>query len=62
MDYTPQIITLIADDHLRKALEHLARGTDGTLEETAYKAILDAALDTRVADDHFTRNMAAYGA
>lgn len=59
-DQTQQTITLTVDGPLREALANLAVGTDGTLEETARKAILDAALQTRVDDDDFRRNMAKY--
>ncbi|MFL4491500.1 hypothetical protein ACJ6WD_09600 [Streptomyces sp. VTCC 41912] len=52
-------ITLTIDTHLRQALDYLATGTDGTPEEIARKAILDAALQTRACDSrqaHTTRS------
>lgn len=61
-DQTQQTLTLTVDGPLREALQHLARGTDGTLEETARKAILDAALQTRADDDGFRHSMAKYAA
>ncbi|QHC22852.1 hypothetical protein [Streptomyces sp. GS7] len=54
-------ITVALDTHLRQAPDYLATGTDGTPEETARKAVLDAALQTRVDDDDdFRSNMAKY--
>lgn len=61
-DVAGQTLTLAVDGPLRDALAYLARGTDGTLEETARKAILDAALHTRADDITFTHTVAAHTA
>lgn len=62
MSDTPQTITLAVDGPLREALEYLAAGTDGTLEEIARKAVLDAALQARVDDTGFAHTMAVHAA
>ena len=55
-------ITLPVDGPLRDALESLARGTDGTREEIAYKAILDAAAADRLSVAEHEHDMARYAA
>jgi hypothetical protein len=57
-----QTITLTLDGPLYEALAYLARGTDGSLKEIARKAILDAALNTRVDDTAFAHTLAAHAA
>ncbi|MFD8545606.1 hypothetical protein [Streptomyces sp. NPDC059649] len=59
---TVKTLTLVVDEALRDALDHLATGTDGTPEETARKAIMDAALQTRVDDNAFEVDMARHSA
>ena len=56
--HQPATLTLTIDTHLARALEFLGRHTDGTREEIAYKAIVDAAHFLRVDDDEFAANMA----
>ncbi|MFJ6069018.1 hypothetical protein ACIQHU_39015 [Streptomyces tendae] len=55
-------VTLTLDGPLRDALVYLAHGTDGSLVETARKAILDAALHTRADDITFAHSIAAHTA
>lgn len=62
LDGEEQTLTLAVDGPLYEALVYLARGTDGTLEETARKAILDAALNTRADDIAFAHTIAAHTA
>ncbi|MGV9891642.1 hypothetical protein [Streptomyces sp. NPDC003395] len=57
-----QMLVLPLDGPLGEALAYLARGTDGTLEETARKAILDAALVARADDIVFTHAVARHDA